>query len=385
MTTSPAPRRRRGPGAGGARERPQDPPGRPARRDDVRRRGCAHVLPRPIGAALPKRERAKVEERRTSRRSRTRSASTATCLRAARRRRQVCVSHRQRGLPAYDFLVEGYSQALDNDVVLSMKQANVPAVEPLPATSAPSTATSSTKAIGQLSASVPSRCTPTPCTPSWTSRASPRCRPTRSTWPGTTSPSPTRWQRSLDLLGRATAKIHCASDEDSDQDLVDFQVEEAIVSTFRPSSGLHRPHRRLRHLPTPTASGATTRCSWRRSATARSGSPRPSRWPASRAPGPGSARMYAGRPQPRATNAVVTAACTAATRCRSAPAMAEPRRVSRAPAAPDSSATSTVTSSSSRTPRSRRAARHVRRTAADARPSRPRAAPRRTRPRAPLR
>ena len=32
------------------------------------------------------------------------------------------------GLPAYNLLVEGYSQALDNDVVLSMKQANVPAL-----------------------------------------------------------------------------------------------------------------------------------------------------------------------------------------------------------------------------------------------------------------
>ena len=30
------------------------------------------------------------------------------------------------------------------------------------------------------------------------------------------------------LLGRATAKVHCASDEDSDEDLVDFQVESAI-------------------------------------------------------------------------------------------------------------------------------------------------------------
>lgn len=30
--------------------------------------------------------------------------------------------------PGYNVLVEGHSQALDNDVVLSMKQANVPAV-----------------------------------------------------------------------------------------------------------------------------------------------------------------------------------------------------------------------------------------------------------------
>jgi uncharacterized protein (DUF2252 family) len=34
----------------------------------------------------------------------------------------------------------------------------------------------------------------------------------------------------VDQLGRATAKIHCASDEDSAQDLVDFQVEEAIAT-----------------------------------------------------------------------------------------------------------------------------------------------------------
>ena len=33
----------------------------------------------------------------------------------------------------------------------------------------------------------------------------------------------------VDQLGRATAKIHCASDEDSEQDLVDFQVEDAIA------------------------------------------------------------------------------------------------------------------------------------------------------------
>ena len=38
--------------------------------------------------------------------------------------------------------------------------------------------------------------------------------------------------RSSGCSGRATAKIHCASDEDSDQDLVDFQVEEAIVGSL---------------------------------------------------------------------------------------------------------------------------------------------------------
>ena len=37
----------------------------------------------------------------------------------------------------------------------------------------------------------------------------------------------------VDLLGRATAKIHCASDEDSDQDLVDIQVEAAVVASLQ--------------------------------------------------------------------------------------------------------------------------------------------------------
>ena len=37
----------------------------------------------------------------------------------------------------------------------------------------------------------------------------------------------------VDLLGRATAKVHCAADEDSDQDLVEFQVETAIVASLQ--------------------------------------------------------------------------------------------------------------------------------------------------------
>ncbi len=37
----------------------------------------------------------------------------------------------------------------------------------------------------------------------------------------------------VDVLGRATAKIHCSSDEDSDQSLVDFQTEEAIATALR--------------------------------------------------------------------------------------------------------------------------------------------------------
>ena len=34
----------------------------------------------------------------------------------------------------------------------------------------------------------------------------------------------------VDLLGRATAKIHCSTDEDSDHDLVPFRTETAILA-----------------------------------------------------------------------------------------------------------------------------------------------------------
>lgn len=34
-------------------------------------------------------------------------------------------------------------------------------------------------------------------------------------------------------LGQAVAKVHCVSDTDSDQSLVDFQTEETIVSVIR--------------------------------------------------------------------------------------------------------------------------------------------------------
>ena len=49
-------------------------------------------------------------------------------------------------------------------------------------------------------------------------------------WGGLTEPD--EIAEVVTLLGRATAKIHCASDEDSDQDLVDFQVEEAIARSL---------------------------------------------------------------------------------------------------------------------------------------------------------
>ena len=139
------------------------------------------------------------------------------------------------GLPAYNVLVEGYSQALDNDVVLSMKQANVPALSRFVDTSEVDayfeheghrTAVSqralqvhTDPLLGHTSVDgvgyVVSEISPYEVDLDWSEINEPE-----------------DMRSVVDLLGRATAKIHCASDEDSHQDLVDFQVEQAIARSL---------------------------------------------------------------------------------------------------------------------------------------------------------
>jgi len=137
------------------------------------------------------------------------------------------------GLPAYNILVEGYSQSLDNDVVLSMKQANVPAVSRIVDTTSvdgyfeheghrtvvsqralqvhtdPLLGYTDIDGVGYVVSEV----SPYEFDLDW----------------GEVN-EPEEMAGVVQYLGRATAKVHCASDEDSDQDLVDFQTEEAIVA-----------------------------------------------------------------------------------------------------------------------------------------------------------
>ena len=138
------------------------------------------------------------------------------------------------GLPAYNLLIEGVSQALDNDVVLSMKQANVPAVSRFVDTGV-------VEGYFQNEAhrtAVSQRALQVHTDPllGWTelggagyvvAEISPY--EVDLDWSGLTEPE--ELEQVVGLLGRATAKIHCASDEDSEQDLVDFQVEDAIASS----------------------------------------------------------------------------------------------------------------------------------------------------------
>ncbi|MBB6625872.1 DUF2252 domain-containing protein [Nocardioides sp. KIGAM211] len=138
------------------------------------------------------------------------------------------------GLPAYNVLVEGYTQALDNDVLLSMKQANIPAVSrfvdtgevekyfdheghrtvvsqrALQVHTDPLLGYTELDGVGYV-----------------VSEVSPY--EVDLDWSDLTEPDDIA--AVVGLLGRATAKIHCASDEDSEQDLVDFQVEEAIAAS----------------------------------------------------------------------------------------------------------------------------------------------------------
>ena len=139
------------------------------------------------------------------------------------------------GLPAYNVLVEGFSQALDNDVVLSMKQANVPAVSRFVDTSDVEDYfehEGHRTVVSQRSLQVHTDPMLGHTTLDGVGYVVSEVSPYEVDldWSGITEPDDIA--DVVDLLGRATAKIHCASDEDSEQDLVDFQVEEAIAESL---------------------------------------------------------------------------------------------------------------------------------------------------------
>ncbi|MDP8926811.1 MAG: DUF2252 domain-containing protein [Actinomycetota bacterium] len=136
------------------------------------------------------------------------------------------------GLPAYNVLVEGPTQALENDVVLSMKQGNV---------AAPSRIVHDErieryfKHHGHRTA-VSQRALQAHADP-WlgytemdgvgfvVSELSPYVEDLN--WSDLTEPE--EIAPVLDYLGRATAKVHCVADEDSDSTIVEFQTEDVIV------------------------------------------------------------------------------------------------------------------------------------------------------------
>ena len=136
------------------------------------------------------------------------------------------------GLPAYNILVEGPTQALENDVILSMKQGNV---------AAPSRIVHDERIERYFThhghrTAVSQRALQAHADP-WlgytevdgvgfvVSELSPYVEDLD--WSDLTEPE--EMAPVLDYLGRATAKVHCVADKDSDASIVGFQTEDEIV------------------------------------------------------------------------------------------------------------------------------------------------------------
>ena len=139
------------------------------------------------------------------------------------------------GLPAYNFLIEGWTQALENDIILSMKQGNVAAPSRVvddermadyfdhhghrTAVSQRSLQARSDPLLGHTSLDgvgyVVNELSPYDADLDWNELVEPE-----------------QIRSVLGYLGQATAKAHCVSDEDSDDTLVEFQTEEAIAEVI---------------------------------------------------------------------------------------------------------------------------------------------------------
>jgi uncharacterized protein (DUF2252 family) len=142
------------------------------------------------------------------------------------------------GLPAYTVLIEGYNQALDNDVVLSMKQGNV---------AAPSRVVTDPEIAGHFThhghrTAVSQRALQAHADPllGWTDLALPdrdrvgfvvsEVSPYVADLDWTELSEPGEIGPVVAYLGRATAKVHCVADADADHSLVPFQTEDAITN-----------------------------------------------------------------------------------------------------------------------------------------------------------
>ena len=136
------------------------------------------------------------------------------------------------GLPAYNLLIEGRTEALDNDVVLSMKQGNV---------AAPSRVVTDERITDYFEhhghrTAVSQRALQAHADPwlGWCELDDhgyvvAELSPYEADLDWDTVAEPEEILPMVRALGQATAKIHCVSDAGSEQTLVDFQTEEAIM------------------------------------------------------------------------------------------------------------------------------------------------------------
>ena len=136
------------------------------------------------------------------------------------------------GLPAYNVLVEGPTQALENDVVLSMKQGNVAAPSRIVRDERighhfehPGHRTVVSQRALQAHADPWLGYTAIDGVGFVVSELSPYVED--FDWSDLTEPED--MAPVLDYLGRATAKVHCVADKDSDPTIVGLQTEDEII------------------------------------------------------------------------------------------------------------------------------------------------------------
>ncbi len=142
------------------------------------------------------------------------------------------------GLPAYNVLIEGFTQALDNDVVLTLKQGNV---------ASPSRVVEDPEIAGWFEhhghrTAVSQRALQAHADRflGWTELPGTAGTPTGFVvaeyspyeadlaWARVDEPSD--MAELVEQLGQATAKIHCVADDESEHDLVTVSVEEVIAA-----------------------------------------------------------------------------------------------------------------------------------------------------------
>ncbi len=139
------------------------------------------------------------------------------------------------GLPAYSVLIEGFTQALDNDVVLSVKLGNVAA----PSRFVPDERgaayfdhhghrTAISQRALQAHADRFLGWTSLPGTEEPVGYVVSEVSPYEADLDWDELSEPADLGVLLPQLGRATAKIHCVADSESDQDLVAVSVEDAV-------------------------------------------------------------------------------------------------------------------------------------------------------------
>jgi uncharacterized protein (DUF2252 family) len=139
------------------------------------------------------------------------------------------------GLSAYNILIEGYNQALENDIVLTMKQGNVAAASRIVDDARVRDFflhEGHRTVVSQRALQVHTDPLLGHTTLNGAGYAVAELSPYEADLDWSEITEPDQIAPVLVSLGRATAKIHCVSDEDSEEDLVDFQTEHAIAAAI---------------------------------------------------------------------------------------------------------------------------------------------------------